>query len=100
MLTKREYEIYKIIHSSDKPMNVSAIVSTSNIGVNTVQATTKKLLKKGLIKVAGIGYSGTVLCRTYVPGDNAEEILAGMFAELYDQYKDFVSLDQILNRLE
>ncbi|MBQ7775287.1 MAG: hypothetical protein IJ379_05135 [Lachnospiraceae bacterium] len=99
MLTNREYDVYKIIHSAGKPIISSEIVSRSDMTINTVQAITKKLLKLEVIKVGEIIYSGTVLSRAYVPGDKAPEILVNMFAELYGKYADFIEVEDIIEAL-
>jgi predicted transcriptional regulator len=100
MLTNREYDIYKIVHNAGKPIVASEVVSQrEDLTINTVQAVLKKLLRMGLIKVGKIVYSGTVLARAYVPADEAPDILARMFKELYIQYSDFVDKDRVIDKI-
>ncbi len=99
MLTNKEYEVFKIIHSAGKPLIASEIVKCGDISINTVQAILKKLHKKGLIKVSDIVYSGTVLSRSYVPGDNAQKLLVNMFVEQYHRYAGFLEVENLINAL-
>lgn len=100
MLTQREYDIYKIVHNAGKPIIASEVAAQrEDLTVNTVQAVLKNLLNKGLIKVGEIKYSGTVLSRAYVPADEAPDVLAGMFKELYMQYSDFVDKDRVIDKI-
>ena len=68
-LTGREKDILTILWHAEDGMIASDIVKEANgdLTINTVQATLKKLLRRKLIKVKDIVYSGTVLCRRYVP---------------------------------
>lgn len=67
-LTGRERDILSILWNADKGMIASEIVKErEDLTINTVQAILKKLLKRNLIKVDEIVYSGTVLSRSYVP---------------------------------
>ena len=67
-LTKREKEIMEVLWTSPKSLVASEIAKKGGgMSLNTVQASLRKLLKNGLIKVNEIVYSGTVLSRSYVP---------------------------------
>ena len=82
-LTKRERQIMNIFWNSDKPLSANDIaVQQQDLSKNTIQAVVRKLKNHDLLKVADIGYSGTVLTRLYSPNVNQEDFLA---AELSDQ---------------
>lgn len=71
-LTGREKDVLDILWRAGKPLTASEVTKNSAdynnpITINTVQAVLKKLLKKELIKIDQIVYSGTVLTRSYVP---------------------------------
>lgn len=67
-LTGRERDILSILWNSEKGLIASEIVKErDDLTINTVQAVLKKLLKRNLIQVDQIVYSGTVLSRSYKP---------------------------------
>jgi predicted transcriptional regulator len=67
-LSKREQQIMSIYWNAGKPLSSTGVVKIDpTLSKNTVQATVKKLLGEGLLKVADIGFSGTVLTRLYEP---------------------------------
>ncbi len=73
-LTNREYDILKILWTSEDALTASGISEQGDgISINTVQATLKKLLKRELIHVDQIVYSGTVLSRAYRPSVSQED---------------------------
>ena len=73
-LTNREYDILKILWTSEDALTASGISERGGgISINTVQATLKKLLKRDLIHVDQIVYSGTVLSRAYRPSVSQED---------------------------
>lgn len=72
-LTNREREIMEILWESSESLTASEITGKKEaLSINTVQALLKKLLKKELIQVNRIVYSGTVLCRSYCPSVSPE----------------------------
>lgn len=82
-LTKRERQIMNIFWNSDKPLSANDIaIQQQDLSKNTIQAVVRKLKNHDLLKVADIGYSGTVLTRLYSPNVTQEDFLA---AELSDQ---------------
>ena len=73
-LTKAQRKIMDILWNTEKPLSYSEICDiNSELNANTVQAELRRLLKFEYIKVGEIGYSGTVLCRSYLPTMTAEE---------------------------
>ncbi len=84
--TKKDYEILTILWNSEEPLSYHEIVEKGNgINVNTVQAQIRKLLKKEVIYVADIVYSGTVLCRKYLPKMKEDEFAAKYFAKEFSE---------------
>ncbi|HCE11262.1 MAG TPA: hypothetical protein DEQ24_00515 [Enterococcus sp.] len=82
-LTKRERQIMNIFWNAEKPLSANDIaVQQQDLSKNTIQAVVRKLKNHDLLKVADIGYSGTVLTRLYAPNVTQEDFLA---AELSDQ---------------
>lgn len=73
-LTGREKDILSILWKADKGMIASEITKESeDLTINTVQAVLKKLMKRNLIRIDQIVYSGTVLTRSYVPTLSEQE---------------------------
>lgn len=67
-ITKREKDILKLLWKSSKPLTASELAKCSGeISISTTQTSLKNLMKKGLVEVADIVYSGTVLSRSYKP---------------------------------
>ena len=67
-LTGREKDILSILWNSEKGLIASEVVKErDDLTINTVQAVLKKLLRRNLIEVDQIVYSGTVLSRSYKP---------------------------------
>ncbi|MEG0191123.1 MAG: BlaI/MecI/CopY family transcriptional regulator [Lachnospiraceae bacterium] len=65
-LSDRQLEIMQLMWEENRPLIASEIVEIKDdLNINTVQASLRSLIKKGYITMAGIVYSGTVLCRTY-----------------------------------
>lgn len=83
-MNKNEIDILKILWNSQQPMTLSDIVENSRelskSSVNTILA---RLLKAGLIEIAGITYSGKVLSRTYrVAAASRDRILQDVSREM------------------
>ena len=67
-ITKREKDILKLLWKYSKPLTASELAKCSGeISISTTQTSLKNLMKKGLVEVADIVYSGTVLSRSYKP---------------------------------
>lgn len=91
-LTNREYDILRILWASEEPLTASGIVERGNdLPVNTVQAMLKRLLKRELIHVDQIVYSGTVLSRAYRPSLSQEDFETRRYVDNMSriQGKDF-----------
>lgn len=91
-LTKRDIDILKVLWSAEKPRSASDIVSDDeNLTINTVQTELRKLLKNDYIKVADIGYSGTVLCRLYSAAVSPEAVGLQQVTNEFNQWTKFIS---------
>jgi predicted transcriptional regulator len=79
-LTEREMDILNILWSAGKPLIASEIANARDfLTINTVQVVLRNLLKKKLIEVSDIVYSGTVLCRSYQPTIEAKNFTLHQF---------------------
>lgn len=88
-LTNRELEIMSILWNSEVPLMASEIVKLGNeLTINTVQAVLKKLLARNYIEIADIGYSGTVLSRSYKPTLTADEYEMNKMLDSYRRMTD------------
>lgn len=74
-LPERQLQIMQVLWGSSKAMTAAEIMTVSELGINTVQASLRSLIKKNYIKQDEIVYSGTVLTSTYVPVVSEEEYL-------------------------
>lgn len=62
----RELDIMQVFWAAGEPLIASEIVlANAELRISTVQASLKKLIEKGYIKVSDIVYSGKVLTRRY-----------------------------------
>lgn len=88
-LTNRELEIMSILWNCETPLMASEIVKLGNeLTINTVQAVLKKLLARNYIQIADIGYSGTVLSRSYKPTLTADEYEMNKMLDSYHRMAD------------
>ena len=71
----------------------------SALTINTVQAVLRKLLKKKLIEIDKIVYSGTVLCRSYKPTISADEFALSHFNDEYRKLKGRISMSTLMSTL-
>lgn len=93
-LSKRELDIMNVLWAEGKPLIASEIPERQpGLSINTVHAVLKKLLQKGLIVVADIVQSGTVLSRSYKPAITPEE-----YAVKYMTSEVF-ALDQLMSKV-
>ena len=76
-LSPRQLEVMEILWNAEKGLTASEIVNASTeLQINTVQASLRSLITKKYIEVGDIVYSGTVLSRSYVPTVTREEYLS------------------------
>ncbi len=86
-LTNRDLDILNTLWNSNKPLTASEIFKlNAGITMNTIQAVLRKLLRKELIEVADIVYSGTVLCRSYKASMSANDYAISKITFDYETY--------------
>ena len=99
-LSKREMDILNILWQAEAPLVASEIAKEDEtLTINTVQATLRKLLKKELVQVADIVYSGTVLCRSYRPTEASRDLALRGFAAQFHSFKKMVPIPQFVTAL-
>ena len=99
-LTKMDVRILEVLWESKEPLSYSQIVEVEpSLNVNTVQAQLRKLLKQGLIHVADVGYSGTVLCRNYEASCTKEELLTANYLEELSQLEERPTASSLVCKL-
>lgn len=81
-LKGRELDVMNVLWSVERPLTASEICKVSpSLSINTVQAVLKGLLKRNLICVADIVYSGTVLTRSYETVLSASDYTISQFKD-------------------
>jgi predicted transcriptional regulator len=67
-LTARELDVLEVLWTNKKPLLASDIIKLKpSLSISSVQLSLRNLLKKEIIEIAEIVYSGTVLSRSYRP---------------------------------
>ena len=96
-LTNRDMDIMNVLWESSESMTASQIVEAGpSLTINTVQAVLRKLLKRELIQIDKIVYSGTVLCRSYLPAITADEFSLSHFNQEYLKMQEHISLTTLI----
>lgn len=91
-LTPRDLDVMNILWKTENSMTASEIVDANpELTINTVQAVIRKLLKKELIYVKDIVYSGTVLSRSYRPTVNANDFAIMQFTAEFNNLQGEIS---------
>jgi len=99
-LTNREMDILDILWSEGKPLVSSEIAKLGDsLTNNTVQAVLRNLLKKKLIEISDIVYSGTVLCRSYKPTISANYFTIKQFVSQYENMDKSITIPNIVANL-
>lgn len=84
-VTNRERDVLEVLWDSTKPLLASDIPKiNASLSISSVQLALRNLLSKGLVEVADIVSSGTVLSRSYRPLVSREEFLITSFKN-YDK---------------
>lgn len=82
-LTKKEQEIMDVLWNNSKEMSANDIKNAApELNSCTIQQVIQKLLKKGIIEIAGIGYTKNALTRTYSPTLNQATYLGKLANEV------------------
>ena len=96
-LTHRDMDILNVLWEGKGSLTASQIVEAGpSLTINTVQAVLRKLLKKKLIEIDKIVYSGTVLCRSYKPAISANEFALSHFNSEYQKMQEHISLTTLI----
>ena len=99
-LTNREMDILNILWSAEEPLVASEIAKRDEtLTINTVQATLRKMLKQGLVEVADIVYSGTVLSRSYRPTEISKDFAVQEFSILFRNFKKNITASRLVANL-
>ncbi|BBM16758.1 hypothetical protein G15_0371 [Enterococcus avium] len=110
LLTSKEFEVLNIFWASDDGLTAKQIHDTNpDLVLSTVQSAIKNLIKKDMLRVDDIVYSGTVLTRSYVPtlseesfvlqqyeSLNIPELLTQFLGESKDTSKEIETIERIL----
>ena len=82
-ISQRELEVLEIFWKYNKPFTAKQIHEiNSDLALSTIQNTLQKLLKKKLIKISDIVYSGTVLSRCYIACISQEEFIINQYEHI------------------
>ena len=97
-MNQRELDVLKILWEYDEPMMATDIVNAGgkDLTQSTVTAVLRKLLRAGLVEVAGVTHSGKVLSRTYITTPAARQAALDYFTEIYRQFQSIVTPDELL----
>lgn len=96
-MNQRELDVLNVLHATEDPMTATDIVdSMKGLTQSTVIAVLRKLLKEGLVEVAGVTHSGKVLSRTYKPTSAVKDALLEHFAQQYTSFSNVVSLEELM----
>ena len=99
-LTHRDMDILNVLWEGKGSLTASQIVEAGpSLTINTVQAVLRKLLKKKLIEIDKIVYSGTVLCRSYKPAISANEFALSHFNSEYQKMQEHISMGTLMASL-
>lgn len=99
-LTGREMDILNILWQAEQPLVASEIAKWDDtLTINTVQATLRKLLKKELVEVADIVYSGTVLSRSYRPTEASRNLAIQEFSSQFRSFHKMIPIPKFVASL-
>ena len=100
-MSQRELDVLKILWEHNEPMMATDIVNVGEgLTQSTVTAVLRKLLRAGLVEVAGVTHSDTVLSRTYITTPAARQAALEYFAEIYRQFQSVVTPEELLNAIK
>ena len=98
-LSRREMEVMTLLWKSDTPYLASEIARISSTSINTVNVVLKNLLNAGMIEIADIVHSGTVLSRRYRPNVDPEVYTTELFIKQFKDISPKLPTTQIDSRL-
>uniref|UniRef100_UPI004055B70B BlaI/MecI/CopY family transcriptional regulator n=1 Tax=Acetatifactor sp. TaxID=1872090 RepID=UPI004055B70B len=95
-MNSRELDVLNILWKAEEPMMATNIVEQKKeLTQSTVTAVLRKLLKDGLVEVAGVTHSGRVLSRTYRPTEKSRQVIKEYFLELYEGFRDVITPEEM-----
>ena len=95
-MNPRELDVLNILWKTDNPMTSTDIVNEQKgLTQSTVIAVLRKLLKDGLVEVAGVTHSGKVLSRTYRPTEESKKVIMDFFVDGYFNFNNVISKSDI-----
>ena len=90
-MNPRELDVLNILWKTDNPMTSTDIVNEQKgLTQSTVIAVLRKLLKDGLVEVAGVTHSGKVLSRTYRPTEESRDLILQNFQNDYRNFSNVI----------
>ncbi|MCI9161028.1 penicillinase repressor [Anaerotruncus sp. X29] len=98
-MSRREMEVMTLLWKSDTPYLASEIARISSTSINTVNVVLKNLLNAGMIEIADIVHSGTVLSRRYRPNVDPEVYTTELFIKQFKDISPKLPTTQIVSRL-
>ena len=98
-LSRREMGVMTLLWKSDTPYLASEIARISSTSINTVNVVLKNLLNAGMIEIADIVHSGTVLSRRYRPNVDPEVYTTELFIKQFKDISPKLPTTQIVSRL-
>ena len=98
-LSRRDMEVMTLLWKSDTPYLASEIARISSTSINTVNVVLKNLLNAGMIEIADIVHSGTVLSRRYRPNVDPEVYTTELFIKQFKDISPKLPTTQIVSRL-
>ena len=82
-ISGREFEILEIFWEQKRAFTAKQIQEINpELSLSTIQNTLKKLVKKKLIKIDDIVYSGTVLSRSYIVCITKEDYILNQYEHI------------------
>ena len=82
-ISGREFEILEIFWEQKRAFTTKQIQEINpELSLSTIQNTLKKLVKKKLIKIDDIVYSGTVLSRSYIVCITKEDYILNQYEHI------------------
>lgn len=100
-MSPRELDVLNILWRVGEPMTATDIVNAQKgLTQSTVTAVSRKLLREGLIEVAGITRSGKVLSRLYKPTEKSKDCILKHFVEEYSRVKNVIEPDALYEAIK
>lgn len=99
-MNPRELDVLNILYQTEEPMMVTDIVKAGEgLTQSTVTAVLRTLLKKELVEVTGVTYSGKVLSRTYRPTQMSKDAIMAHFVEQYKHFHSIITPEELLEAI-